>query len=60
MFVADRIVEILDFSSVNEWKHVKATMFPTDIGTRGMTVSQLIDSEWLTGPAWLRQTRGVA
>ena len=54
IFVANRTREILDSSSVDEWRHVKGTMNPADVGTRGMTVSQLIESEWLNGPAWLR------
>ena len=57
VFVANRIGEILDSSSVDEWRHVKGTMNPADIGTRGMTVSQLSESEWLTGPAWLRDPK---
>ena len=30
-------------------------MNPADIGTRGMTVEALKESEWLTGPAWLTE-----
>ena len=33
-------------------------MNPADIGTRGVTVSQLLESEWLNGPAWLKQNPG--
>ena len=50
--------EILDQSTVDEWRHVKGTMNPTDIGTRGVTVSQLLEREWLNGPAWLKQNPG--
>ena len=56
-FVANRIGDILDCLSVEELRHVKGTMNPADIGTRGMKVSQVIDSQWLTGPAWLPQTQ---
>ena len=58
VFVANRVGEILDQSTVDEWRHVKGTMNPADIGTRGVTVSQLLESEWLNGPAWLRQNPG--
>ena len=53
VFVANRVGEILDHSTVDEWRHVRGALNPADIGTRGMTVSQLLESEWLTGPAWL-------
>ena len=29
-------------------------MNPADIGTRGVTLEQLRESEWLHGPAWLQ------
>ena len=34
-------------------------MNPIDIGTRGMTVEALKESEWHTGPAWLTETEDV-
>ena len=55
VFVANRVGEILDQSTVDEWRHVKGTMNPADIGTRGVTVTHLRESEWLNGPAWLKQ-----
>ena len=58
MFVAKRVGELLDQSTVDEWRHVRGTMIPADIGTRGITVSQLLESEWLNGPAWLKQNPG--
>ena len=58
MFVAHRVGEILDQSTVDEWRHVKGKMNPADIGTRGVTVSQLLESEWLNGPAWPKQNPG--
>ena len=53
--MANRVGEILDQSTVDEWRHVKGTMNPADIGTGGVTVSQLLESEWLKGPAWLER-----
>ena len=35
--------------------HVKGSLNPADIGTRGVTLSQLDKSEWLNGPAWLKE-----
>ena len=54
VFVANRVGEILDQSTLDEWRHVKGSMNPADIGTRGVTLEQLRESEWLHGPAWLQ------
>ena len=54
IFVASKVEEILDESTVDEWGHMKGTMNPADISTRGVTVSQVLGSEWLNGPAWLK------
>ena len=56
MFVANRVAEILVSSSVDQWRHVEGALNPDDIGTRGKSVHQLEESEWLTGPAWLRES----
>ena len=53
VFVANRVREILDQSTVDEWRHVKGSMNPADIETRSVTPEQLRKSEWLNGPAWL-------
>ena len=29
-------------------------MNPSDIGTRGLTIEKLSDSDWLSGPTWLK------
>ena len=54
ILVANRVGEILDESSEDQWRHIKRTMNPEDIGTRGVTVSQLFENEWLIRPAWLK------
>ena len=53
VFVANRVAEILENSAMDQRRHVEGTMNPAEIGTRGMTVEALKESEWLTGPAWL-------
>ncbi|XP_075250897.1 uncharacterized protein LOC142343096 [Convolutriloba macropyga] len=37
------------------WKYVSGINNPADIGTRAINVDELNRSEWLTGPAWLKQ-----
>ena len=54
VFVANRAAEILENSSIDEWKHIRGELNPSDIGTRGITIEKLSESEWLTGPSWLK------
>ena len=60
VFVAHRSGEVPDCSSVDEWRHVEDKMNPCDFDTRVMTVSKVIGSEWLTGPACLHQRQDIA
>ena len=55
VFVANREAEILDTTNVSQWNHVSGINNPADIGTRAINVDELKRSEWLTGPAWLKQ-----
>ena len=55
VFLANRVAEILDTTDVSQWKHVSGINNPADIGTRAINVEELKRSEWLTGPAWLKQ-----
>ena len=55
VFVANRVAEILDITNVSQWNHVSGINNPADIETRAINVDELKRSEWLTGPAWLRQ-----
>ena len=55
VLVANTVAEILDSSTIDQWRHVEGTLNPADIGTRGKSVLELEKSEWFTGPAWLRQ-----
>ena len=41
---------------VRRMQACESTMNPTDTGTPGITVAQLINSGRLTGPVWLHQT----
>ncbi|XP_075262529.1 uncharacterized protein LOC142354149 [Convolutriloba macropyga] len=54
VFVAYRAAEILENSSIDQWRHVKGIEIPADIGTRGTSIEGLKDSWWLNGPAWLQ------
>ena len=54
VFVANRAAEILENSSMDQWRHVKGVENPADIGTRGMPIEVLKESVWLNAPAWLQ------
>ena len=57
MFFANRVAEFLDITNVSKWNHVSGSNNPADIGTRAINVDELKRSEWLTGPAWLKQRK---
>ena len=56
VFVANRVAEILEKSTIEQWRHVDGKLNPADIGTRGRTVLSPKESEWLRGLAWLTET----
>ena len=39
VFGANRVAEILENSTINQWRHVEGKLNPADIGTPGMTVA---------------------
>ena len=55
VFVANRVAEVRESSTIDQWRHVEGSLNPADIGTRGKSVHELEKSEWFTGPAWLRE-----
>ena len=55
VFVANRVAEILDTTNVSQWNHVSGINNQGDIGTQAINVDETKRSEWLTGPAWLKQ-----
>ncbi|XP_075248374.1 uncharacterized protein LOC142341333 [Convolutriloba macropyga] len=54
VFVANKAAEILENSSMDQWRHLKGIENPADIGTRGMSIEDLKECGWLNGPAWLQ------
>ncbi|XP_075263346.1 uncharacterized protein LOC142354894, partial [Convolutriloba macropyga] len=54
-FVANRVAEILDTSTVDEWHHVEGAKNPADLGTRGLSFDDIANSNWIKGPDWLLQ-----
>ena len=53
VFSANRVAEILDLTTVDEWNYVQSCNNPADAGTRGLPASALQYSPWLKGQAFL-------
>ena len=53
-FFANGAAEILEASTIDEWKHIKGELNPSDIGTRGITIEKLSKNDWLSGATWLK------
>ena len=54
VFVTNRVAEILELTTVDEWNYVKSCDNPADAGTRGLSANSLRESPWLKGPSFLR------
>ena len=53
VFIANRVTEILELTTVDEWNHVPTGDNPADAGTRGMSATALFQSSWLKCPEFL-------
>lgn len=60
IYVTNRIQQVKDNCVPESWFHVPTTINPADQASRGMTVNQLIQSNWLTGPVSLERTNTAA
>ena len=54
VFRANRIAEILESTSTDQWVHVLSEDNPADTGTRGNTADSLKQSSWVNGPSFLK------
>ena len=57
IFLANRVCEILEYTSVDQWNHVATKANPADAGTRGMSAEILQLSSWVKGPHFLTNSR---
>ena len=54
-FVKHRVNEILTLTKKEEWGHVSGVQNPADLGSRGVPIKQLVQSDmWWEGPKWLK------
>ncbi|XP_043223735.1 uncharacterized protein LOC122382456 isoform X1 [Amphibalanus amphitrite] len=55
VFVRNRVTSILQLTSRDNWRYVRGQDNPADLGTRGMSLSDLTACDvWWRGPAFLR------
>ena len=55
VFVANRVQQIRDNSTPDQWKYIETSENPADESSRGVSPQDLIDSRWLNGPPFLWQ-----
>ena len=53
VFVTNRVQEIHDNTSVEQWRYVESEQNPADDASRGMKARELSNSRWIFGPAFL-------
>ena len=53
IFVAKRVCEFLEYTSVDQWNHVATKDNPADAGTRRMSAEVLQLSSWVKGSYFL-------
>ena len=53
-FVANRVAEIRETSEVQQWRHVPGEQNPADVCSRGASLMELMETEWLSGPEFLK------
>jgi hypothetical protein len=54
-YVSNRVQKINSNSSNSSWHHVESTKNPADIGSRGVSPNELMNSIWFRGPDFLHQ-----
>ena len=55
-FVANRVSEIHESTSPEQWLHVPGTENPADLCSRGQSLSTLKEEDWWDGPSFLRHS----
>ena len=56
VYVANRVQQIRKISSPDQWTYVDTNDNPADLATRPLSSKSLAESDWLTGPKFLKTT----
>ena len=54
VYVANRVQMIRNISNPSQWKYIDTATNPADLATHGITATNLMESQWLSGPEFLR------
>lgn len=57
MFVANRVQLIRENTSPSQWRYVDTGENPADHASRGLTASDILSTNWLSGPEFLWKER---
>ncbi|XP_053387241.1 uncharacterized protein LOC123539924 [Mercenaria mercenaria] len=52
-YVANRVEKVRRFSLPKQWNYIPSALNPADVGSRGVSPSELQSSTWLSGPDYL-------
>ncbi len=55
VYVHNRVQRIRQFSEPKQWRYIPTEHNPADIASRSIHASQLVKSNWFTGPAFLHK-----
>lgn len=55
VFVANRVQQIRTSTETSQWRYVASEQNPADHASCGLTVKELMGSNWFTGPSFLWQ-----
>ncbi|XP_073785217.1 uncharacterized protein [Danio rerio] len=53
VFVANRVQLIKEITNTSQWYHVNTSQNPADHASRGLLISELRSTNWMTGPTFL-------
>ena len=53
MFDANRVQEIQENTAIDQWKHIESKQNLADEASQGKKARELLESRWITGPAFL-------
>ncbi|XP_022794387.1 uncharacterized protein LOC111333131 [Stylophora pistillata] len=52
-FVANRVQKIQENTCIDQWKYIESKQNPADEASRGLKTQELLNSRWLSAPAFL-------
>ena len=56
-FVAHRVAEVQEKTSIENWRHVRSKDNPADALSRGQSPAEFLQNQlWFQGPSWLRES----